>query len=87
MGLTVDEHLDNGRKLKLAVRLLRDVAATCRCYERQSRQLEDAANALTAQRGWLEARLIEAVGPDAMVEGVPCREVYFGELVEEEVDG
>jgi hypothetical protein len=74
--------------LKRARQLLLDAAAETRCYERQSRQLEDAANALTAQRGWLEARLIEAVGRDGVVDGIPARDVYFGNVsAMEEVDG
>jgi hypothetical protein len=78
MGLTLSEHLEVGAKLKRARALLLDAAATCRCYERQSRQLMDAANALMAQRGWLEARLIDAVGENGSVEGLHCRNVYFG---------
>jgi hypothetical protein len=70
--------------LKRARALLLDAAAETRCYERLSRQLIDAANGLTAQRGWLEARLIEAVGADAMVEGTHVRDVYFGQM--EDVD-
>jgi len=82
MGLTVEEHLEIGTKLKRAVRLLRDVAATCRCYERLSRQLGDAANGLMAQRGELERKLIDAVGGDATIEGTHVRDVYFGDAME-----
>jgi hypothetical protein len=36
-------------------------------------------------RAFLEKRLIEQVGSeDALVEGVPARDVYFGPLVEKE---
>jgi hypothetical protein len=86
MGLTLEEHIEAGRKLKRVVRLLHDVGAMTRCYERLSTQLNDAANGLMAQRGWLERKLIEQVGPDAMIEGVHCRDVYFGSEMEE-VDG
>jgi hypothetical protein len=37
-----------------------------------------------AQRGELERKLIEAVGDDAMVEGVHVRDIYFGEMEEVE---
>ena len=74
--------------LKRARRLLLDASAICRCYDRLSRQLGDAANGLMAQRGELERKLIEAVGPEAMVEGVHVRDVYFGEVsAMEKVDG
>jgi hypothetical protein len=36
-------------------------------------------------RAELERELIKAVGPEGMVEGIKVRDVYFGELVEEEV--
>jgi hypothetical protein len=85
MGLSVEEHREVGAKLKHVVRLLRDVAQTCRCYDRLSCQLGDAANGLMAQRGELERKLIEVVGENGMVEGVPVREIYFGpEQVKEE---
>jgi hypothetical protein len=70
--------------LKRARQLLLDAAAITRCYERQSRQLMDAANSLMAQRGWLEQRLIEQVGADGSVEGTNVRDVYFGPM--EDVD-
>jgi hypothetical protein len=88
MGLTPTEHREVGGMLKRARRLLLDAAAITRCYERLSRQLSDAGNGLMAIRGELERKLIDAVGDDGMVEGVPVREVYFGpERTMEEVDG
>ena len=86
MGVTLAEHRQVGAMLKRARRDLLDAAAITRCHDRLSRQLSDAANGLMAQRGELERKLIDAVGEDAMVDGVPCREVYFGpEQVKEEV--
>jgi hypothetical protein len=82
MGLTLSEHREVGAMLKRARRLLLDAAATCRCYDRLSRQLSDAANGLMAIRGELERKLIDAVGADAMVEGVHVRDIYFGEMKE-----
>jgi hypothetical protein len=73
MGLSLEEHRDLGSLLKRAVRDLEDAAAITRCYERTSRQLRDAANALMSQRTWLEQRLIDAVGEER------ARDVYFGE--------
>ena len=84
MGLTPEEHVEAGRRLKRAVRDIFEVAHIARNYERTSQQLSDAANGLMAQRGWLERKLIEQAGADAMVEGVHVRDVYFGEM--EEVD-
>ena len=78
MGLTLAEHREVGAMLKRARALLLDAAAITRCHDRLSRQLSDAANGLMAQRGELERKLIDAVGADAMVEGVHVREVYFG---------
>jgi hypothetical protein len=85
MGLTPTEHRQVGRLLKRARRDLLEASAITRCYERLSRQLSDVGNGLMAQRGELERKLIDAVGEGGMVEGVPCRDVYFGEM--EEVDG
>jgi hypothetical protein len=87
MGLTLSEHLEVGAQLTRARQLLLDAAATCRCYDRLSRQLSDAANGLMAIRGELERKLIEQVGEHGVVEGVPVREVCFGpEQVKEEVN-
>jgi hypothetical protein len=83
-GLSPSEHLEVGSDLKRARALLLSAAGVCRCYGKLSRQLGDLADALCEPRSWLEARLIEAVGADAMVEGVHCRDVYFGELGEKE---
>jgi hypothetical protein len=87
MGLTPAEHVEVGSMLKRARRLLLDAAHTTRCYERLSRQLGDAANGLMPIRGELERKLIEQVGPEGSVEGVPVREVYFGQVKEEVCDG
>ena len=83
MGLTLAEHREVGAKLKRARRDLLDAAHVTRNYERLSRQLSDAANGLMAQRGELERKLIEQVGEGGMVEGIPVREIYFGEVREE----
>jgi hypothetical protein len=40
------------------------------------------ANSLTAPRAELERKLIEAVGEDGEVEGVRCRDIYFGEVAD-----
>jgi len=85
-GLSPAEHVELGRDLKHARALLLDAAATCRCYGKLSHQLYDLADTLTVPRSWLERVLIEAVGADAMVEGVHCRDVYFGELAESKVE-
>ena len=84
--LTPAQHVELGATLKHARRLLLEAAGMCRGYGRLSAQLFDAADALTAPRAWLEARLVEQVGEDAMIAGVHCREVYFGELASEEVE-
>jgi len=80
MGLTLSEHREVGAMLKRARQLLLDAAHIVGCYERQSRQLRDAANALRAQRDWLEQRLIEAAGENGSVDGVHVRDVYFGTM-------
>ena len=82
-GLTPAEHVEVGSLLKRARNDLLEAAMMCRPYGKLSQQLLDTADALP--RGWLEARLVEQVGDDAMVEGVHVRDVYFGEM--EEVDG
>ena len=84
MGLTLSEHREVGRMLKRAHRLFLDAAAIVRCYHRRSRQLDEIAAGLRSQRGSLAQKLREQVGEDGMVEGVPVREVYFGELKERE---
>jgi hypothetical protein len=45
--------------------------------------LYDAADVLMKPRAWLTERLIEEVGNERAM--VDVREVYFGELAEEEV--
>jgi hypothetical protein len=87
MGLTPEEHVEAGAKLKRAVRDISDVAAITRCYGRLSQQLEDVARGLSAQRGQLERALIEQVGANGMVEGVHVRDVYFGQLAENDGEG
>ena len=83
MGLTLEEHREFGALLRRARQLLLDASAITRCYERLSQQLSEAANGLMAQRGWLERKLIEQVGADAMVEGKHVRDVYFGSEMED----
>jgi hypothetical protein len=82
--LTPTEHVELGLTLKRADALLVEAAKTTRCYGRLSEHFYDAANALISQRAWLERRLIDQVGMDAMVDGKHVRDVYFGL---EEVDG
>jgi hypothetical protein len=77
--LTPEQHVALGAKLKDARRLLLEVAAMCRCYGQVSQDLFDIAN-LIGPRHQLETRLIEEVGREGMVEGVHCRDVYFGEV-------
>jgi hypothetical protein len=82
-GLSPSEHVALGRLLKRAIRDLQDAARLARVYGRLSDELFDAADGLMRQRGWLERRLVEAVGADAMIEGVHRRDVYFGIEVED----
>jgi hypothetical protein len=77
MGLTLDEHREVGAMLKRARALLLDASAIVGNYERQSRQLRNAANALRAPRDWLAQRLISEVGEAG------AKEVYFGREVED----
>jgi hypothetical protein len=58
-----------------------------RPFGRLSQQLFDIADrSLMSPRSFLEKRLIELVGEDAIVDGVHVKDCYFGELREEEVD-
>jgi hypothetical protein len=82
--LTPAEHVELGSLLKRARHDLLEAGALCRGYGRLSAQLFDIADSLTSPRAWLEARLVEAVGEDATVEGVHVRDVYFGTM--EDVD-
>jgi hypothetical protein len=82
MGLSLEEHVAVGAKLKRARALILDCAAEVRCYERLSHNLSNMANSLTAPRAELERKLIEAVGEDGEVEGVRCRDIYFGEVAD-----
>jgi hypothetical protein len=81
--LTPQEHVELGLVLKQARALIHEAARMTRMYGRLSRELYDAADALMKPRAWLTQRLIEDVG-DGLVEGVPAREVYFGELERED---
>jgi hypothetical protein len=85
-GLSPTEHVECGALLKDARNNLLLAAGLCRCYGKLSRELGDAADGLMAQRAWLEKRLIDAVGGDAMVNGIHVRDCYFG-TVKEKVDG
>jgi len=77
--LTPTQHLDLGRTLKRANALLLDAARYCRIYGRLADHLYDCADALVKPRAFLEKRLIEEVGGEGeLVNGVPCRDVYFG---------
>ena len=84
--LTPQEHVELGAILKRARRLLHEAGAMCRPYGQLAQDLFDLADrGLMSPRAFLEKRLIEQVGSeDALVEGVPARDVYFGPLVEKE---
>jgi len=75
-GLTPAEHLEIGALLKEAHNNLLIVANKTRCYGRLSDQLCAIADSFMSQRAWLERRLIDAVGLDAMVEGTHVRDVH-----------
>jgi hypothetical protein len=84
-GLSPSEHVALGNLLKRARRELHEAGAMCRCYGQLSEQLFDLADrGLMSPKAWLEKRLIEQVGEDALVEGVRARDVYFGPLLDEE---
>jgi hypothetical protein len=80
-GLSPQDHLELGRVLKRARRLLHEAAGMTR--GKLSAQFVELADAIPT--GWLEERLVELVGADGEVEGIPVRDVYRGEM--EEVDG
>jgi hypothetical protein len=75
-ALSPAEHVELGALLKCARNDLLSAAMMCRPFGKLSQQLLDTADALP--RAWLEQRLVELVGADAMIEGVHCRDVYFG---------
>jgi hypothetical protein len=77
--LTPEDHVKLGLLLKRARRLLHQASGMCRCYTRISQDLYDIGN-LIGRRHQLETRLIAEVGADALVEGMHCRDVYFGEV-------
>jgi hypothetical protein len=79
-GLTAQEHRELGAVLKEARRLLLEAAAQSRVYRGVSQELFEIADSLISPRTFLEKRLIALVGDDDWV-----REIYFGELAEEEV--
>jgi hypothetical protein len=86
--LTPAQHIHLGRTLKHANALLLDAARYCRIYGRLADHLYDCADALVKPRSFLEKRLIEEVGDDALISGVHVRDVYFGNTsAMEEVDG
>jgi len=79
-GLSIAEHHELGSTLKEARRLLLEAAAQSRVYPSLSREFYDLADALMRPRAELERRLIALAGDEGWV-----REVYFGQLAEEEV--
>jgi hypothetical protein len=81
--LTPAQHLQLGTLLKQARNNLLAASVKCRGYGRLSQQLGDAADGLMTPCDFLEKRLIEQVGEDALVEGVHVRDCYFGPLIEE----
>ena len=81
--LTPAQHVQLGALLKQARNALLSAAVLARPYGRLSQQLGDAADGLMTPCDFLEKRLIEDVGEDAIVEGRAVREIYFGALMEE----
>ena len=69
--------------LKRANALLLDAAKMVRVYGRLADHLYDCADALVKPRAFLEKRLIDEVGANAMVEGIHVRDCYFGSEMEE----
>jgi hypothetical protein len=76
--LTAQDHLALGHRMKQVRRLLHESAGMTR--GKLSAQFLDLADALPL--GWLERRLVELVGADGEVDGVPVREIYRGEMEE-----
>ena len=74
--LTTRQHVELGRLVKRIRRDLHVAAGMTRGKLRQ--QFLDLADAIP--RGWLEECLVELVGVDGMVEGIPVRNVYRGEM-------
>jgi hypothetical protein len=82
--LTPAQHVQLGALLKQARNNLLSAAVLSRPYGRLSQQLGDAADGLMTPCDFLERKLIEDVGEDAMVEGIAVHEIYFGPLMERE---
>jgi hypothetical protein len=81
--LTPPQHVQLGALLKRARNALLSAAVLARPYGRLSQELGSAADALMTPCDFLERKLIEDVGADVLVEGVPVHEVYFGPMQEE----
>jgi hypothetical protein len=81
--LTPAQHVALGAQLKQARNALLTAAVIARPYGRLSTQLGETADALITPCDFLEKKLIEDVGEDALVEGVGVREIYFGPMQEE----
>jgi hypothetical protein len=79
--LSPAEHVELGLLLKRARRLLLDAAQLSRAHSTISQGLFDAANSLTVQRSFLEARLMQSGASRD-----EARDCYFGELAESEVE-
>ena len=81
--LTPAQHVQLGALLKQARNALLSAAVLARPFGRLAQQLGKTADDLHTPCDFLEKKLIEEVGEDALVEGVPVREVYFGPMLEE----
>jgi hypothetical protein len=81
--LSPAQHVQLGALLKQARNALLSAAMIARPYGRLSAQLGKTADDLHTPCDFLEQRLIEDVGEDVTVEGVPVRDVYFGSQMEE----
>jgi len=81
--LTPAQHIELGSLLKAAQRNLETAAMLTRRFGRLSQELFELSDRLTGPRSFLERCLIQQVGDDAMVDGVHCRDVYFGLEVED----
>jgi hypothetical protein len=81
--LTPAQHVELGNLLKQARNSLLTAAVIARPYGRLSQQLGETADGLITPCDFLEKRLIEEVGEEALVEGVQAREVYFGPMLDE----
>jgi hypothetical protein len=79
-GPTLAWHLEVGALVKETRTNLFILANKTRCNPKVSAQFIELADALPT--GWLEGKLVELVGVDGEVDGIPVRDVYRGEMEE-----